>query len=314
MPNLLIVCPVTDVMRARLDPRFACHDLRAMDDPEGWLAAHGAEIDYVLTDGHLGLKPAYFDRLPNLRAISSYGVGYDAIDTDLAIARGVVVAHTPDVLNAEVATTALMLYLDCFRNFRAQAAHAASGGWASNGSLPLARSADQRRIGILGLGRIGKAVVEKLQPFSPTILYTGRSKQDVPHKYVPSLVYLASQVEVLISIAPGGSATHHLINADVLSALGPNGTLINVGRGSVVDEEALISALASGQLGWAGLDVFEDEPNIPQALRDHPRVTVTPHIGSATIETRRAMGDLAIDNLLDHVDHGRPRTPVPECR
>jgi lactate dehydrogenase-like 2-hydroxyacid dehydrogenase len=191
--------------------------------------------------------------------------------------------------------------------------HAHSGKWAKTGNLPLSRSVDNRTIGILGLGRIGMEITRKLAPFNPTILYHTRTKRDVEFTYYDDLTAMARDADVLISIAPGGASTHHLINAEVLEALGPEGVLINVGRGSVVDEVALITALETGKLGAAGLDVFEDEPNVPAALRAMSNVVLTPHVGSATVETRDAMAQLAVDNLLQHSKDGTVISPVPEC-
>lgn len=312
MADLLVICPTTEEMRAQIADQFAPAYWRDLEDQDDWLHRHGAEVHYVLTDGHLGVPQALLNGLPNLRAISSYGVGYDAIDTDATTARGVPVSHTPNVLNDEVATTALMLFIATWRNLEAELSHARSGAWAKEGNLPLSRAADGQTVGILGLGRIGKALADKLQPFGTTVLYHGRSKQDVPYEFFPDLVEMAKVCDTLISIAPGGAATHHLINADVMTALGPDGCLINVGRGSVVDEVALIDALESGRLGRAGLDVFEDEPRIPEALRAMPNVLMTPHIGSATVETRRAMGELSIQNLIQHKSGNGLVTPVPE--
>ncbi|MEM6760270.1 MAG: 2-hydroxyacid dehydrogenase [Pseudomonadota bacterium] len=311
MPDTLIICPTTDRMDARLRDGFDPIFLRDLDDPVAWLAAHGAGIHYVLTDGHLGVPADILVALPALALISSYGVGYDAIDTGAATERGIPVTHTPGVLDAEVATSALLLCLTCWRGFEGAMEHARSGRW-TNGSYRLTRSADNRRVGILGLGRIGKAFVRKLAPFDADILYHGRSKQDVPHRYYTALTDMARDCDTLVSFAPGGAATHHLINAEVMAALGPDGTLINVGRGSVVDEGALITALQTGTLGAAGLDVFEHEPHIPDALRALPNAVLSPHVGSATVETRRAMGDLAIDNLVAARDGAPLLTPVPE--
>lgn len=313
MTDLFTIAPLNDAMRAALATDFTVHHVDDMDDPIAWLAQNGAGIAYALTDGHYGIAPAYLAGLPDLKLVSSNGVGYDAIDTDAALARGVMVTHTPSVLDQEVATTALMLLIACYRNFPAEVAQATTGAWASNGNLPLARSVDNRKIGILGLGRIGQAIAAKLAPFNPEILYTGRTKKDVPFRFVPDLTAMAAEVDALICIAPGGAATQHLVNADVLNALGPDGILINVGRGSVVDETALITALQSGKLGGAGLDVFENEPHIPDALRAMPNVVLTPHIGSATVETRAAMAQLAIDNLRQHRKDGTVLTLVPEC-
>ena len=305
MPELLVLCPIPSSIRARLDDAFD------HISPAG-LSRHAAGIRYVLTDGGVGMPKALFQDLPNLTLISSIGVGYDAIDTDLATARGVPVCHTPNVLNEEVATTALMLFVACWRNLEAEMAQARSGAWARDGALPLSRSADRRTVGILGLGRIGKAVARKLAPFQPDIHYYGRTRQDVPFHYHASLTEMAQVCDTLISVLPGGAATDRVIDAEVLEALGPDGHLINVGRGSTVDEAALIAALEAGRLGGAALDVFADEPRIPEALRALPNVILTPHIGSATVETRQAMGDLAIDNLLAHRD-GKPLlSPVPE--
>jgi lactate dehydrogenase-like 2-hydroxyacid dehydrogenase len=253
------------------------------------------------------------EALPNLKVVSCYGVGYDAIDTDACVARGIKLTHTPNVLNAEVANTTLMLFLTGMRNFRADEAHARSGGWESSGNASLSRSPDNRTIGILGLGRIGQEIADRLQVFNPTIVYHTRSKKDVPYKYYDNLVEMAGDCDVLICITPGGPSTNKIVNADVLHALGSEGMLINVSRGSVVDEDALIAALSDGSLGWAGLDVFEKEPKIPAALKALQNVDLLPHVGSGTIETRAAMGALTVDNLLQYLDNGTVKTPVPEC-
>lgn len=311
-PELLVLCSTTDHMRSRLSEAFAFANLRDQADELAWLSDHGASIRYVLTDGHIGVPADILERLPNLVLISSNGVGYDGIDTDAASRRGIPVCHTPNVLNEEVATTALLLFLACWRNFEAEMANARSGRWGTEGALDLSRTADNRTIGILGLGRIGKALARKLAPFNPDLHYCGRSKQDVPYRYHASLVEMAEACDTVISVAPGGPETQHLVNAEVIEAIGPEGVLINVGRGSVVDERALIRALQAEQLRGAGLDVFEDEPRIPDALRELPNVVLTPHVGSATVETRRAMGDLAIDNLIAHKAGEPLLSPVPE--
>ena len=312
MTDLFTIAPLTPALRAKLAD-FTIHHVDDMDDPVAWLKENGSGIHYALTDGHYGIKPEYLAGLPDLKVVSSNGVGYDAIDTDAAVARKVIVTHTPSVLNAEVATTALMLLIACYRNFRDEVDQATSGQWAKSGNLPLARSVDNRTIGILGLGRIGMEIARKLAPFDPKILYHTRTKRDVDFTYYDDLTAMARDAEVLISIAPGGASTHHLVNSDVMEALGPNGVLINVGRGSVVDEVALIAALEGGKLGAAGLDVFENEPHIPEALRNMSNVVLTPHIGSATVETRDAMAQLAVDNLLQHIKDGTVISPVPEC-
>ncbi len=305
MPDLLQIGAITEDMRLRLSERFTIHQMGDDYAPEA--------ITHIVTNGHDGVPEPVLAACTNAKVAASYGVGYDAIDTDACVARGMLVTHTPDVLNQEVASTALMLMLTSYRNFLSDEAHARSGAWERDGNAPLSRSADGRRVGILGLGRIGQAIADKLKAFDAEIHYHTRSPKDVPYTYHANLVDMAAAVEVIICITPGGAATRHLVNTDVLNALGPDGLLINVSRGSVVDESALVSALQDGRLGFAALDVFEEEPKIPDALKTMSNVVLLPHVGSATHETRAAMGNLVVDNLLSHLDTGRVVTPVPEC-
>ena len=300
MAELLLIGDVTDTMRVRLAAKFTIHELADMTDPLAWLKEHGAKIQYVSTNGHDGIRPEYVEAMPDLKLISCYGVGYDAIDTAQAVSRGIWVTHTPNVLNAEVATTALMLMLACYRNLLADDAYVRSGKWQTDGNAPLTRTADNRTVGIVGLGRIGQAIADKLAPFNAKILYHARNEKSVDYTYYSDLTAMARDSEVLICITPGGPSTHKLVNADVIKALGPEGILINVSRGSVVDEAALIAALQEQRLGAAGLDVFEHEPKVPTALRALSNVVLLPHVGSATHETRAAMGALTVDNLLQH--------------
>ena len=314
MPDpLLVICPVTEAMKSRLGPHFVLHYLNDISDIDAWGREHPSARQ-ILTDGHYGVSADVMAALPNLSMISCYGVGYDNIDTAACNARGVVATHTPDVLNAEVATSAIMLLMACYRELLRDQHWAKTGLWAREGNAPLSRSLDNRTIGILGMGRIGQEIARKLAPWSPEILYHTRSPKDVPFEHVPDLVDMARRVEAMIVITPGGAATRHLVNREVIDALGAQGTLINVARGSVVDEAALIDALSDGRLGWAGLDVFEDEPRIPARLCKMKNVVLTPHIGSATVECRAAMGNLAIDNLLQFQKDGTVKTPVPECQ
>lgn len=306
MPDLLLIGGATDTMIKRMAEKFTIHKLADGNYPAD-------KITHICTNGHDGVKPEIMEGLPNLKLISCYGVGYDAIDTAAAVKRGIIVTHTPNVLNAEVATTAVLLMLACYRELLRDDAHVRSGKWEANGAAPLTRSADNQTIGILGLGRIGQAIADKLAPWNPTIVYHTRTKKDVAYQYYDDLTAMAADCDVLICITPGGPATNKIVNADVLEALGPEGTLINVSRGSVVDEEALITALQTGKLGWAGLDVFEKEPHVPQALRNLRNTVLLPHVGSATHETRAAMGALTVDNLLQHLNDGTVISPVPEC-
>ena len=303
MSDLLLLTNVTDDMRKQLAQVFTIH--KADDYP-------AEKITHVLTSGSVGIPRATMETLPNLKAISNYGVGYDAIDIDAAIAQGVMVSHTPDVLNSDVATTAVMLMLMCYREALRDDAWARSGDWEALGAAPLTRSPDNQTIGILGLGRIGQAIADKLAPWNPTIVYPSRNEKDVAYTYYRDVVEMAADCDVLICVTPGGAGTKGIVNADVLAALGPQGTLVNVSRGSVVDEAALIEALETGKLGWAGLDVFETEPAIPQALKNLSNTVLLPHVGSATVETRLAMGQLAVDNIIQHQHDGTMLTKVPE--
>lgn len=310
MPDLLQIGGISDQMRARLSERFEIHVLS--DLPDNWLAENGGKITHIATNGHDGVAADIMSACPNLQMIGCYGVGYDAIDAEACAARGVPVSHTPDVLNAEVASTALMLMLALYRELLRDDAYVRAGRWVSEGNAPLTRSADGRRVGILGMGRIGQEIARKLAVFDAEIHYHSRTPKDVPFTYHADLTEMAKAVEVLIVITPGGAATRHLVNADVLNALGPEGMLINVARGSVVDEAALVSALQEGRLGSAGLDVFDAEPNVPEALFAMPNVVLLPHVGSATVETRAAMGALVVDNIISHLDSGKLVSSVPE--
>lgn len=306
MPDLLQIGGITDVMRQRLEAAFTIHKFADGNYPK-------QSITHVATNGHDGVPADVLASLPNLKMISCYGVGYDAIDVQAARSRGIMVTHTPNVLNAEVATTAVMLMMACYRELLRDDAWVRSGDWEAEGNAPLTRSVDNQTVGILGLGRIGQAIADKLAPFATTVVYHSRSRKDVDYTYYANLTDMARDVDCLICITPGGAATNKLVNREVIEALGPQGTLINVSRGSVVDEAALIDALGNGKLGWAGLDVFEAEPKVPQALREMSNVVLLPHVGSATVETRAAMGALTVDNLLQHLEHGTVQTPVPEC-
>lgn len=308
MTDLLLIGDATDVMLSRMEAVFTIHRLGEAD-----LGQVGPSIEYIATNGHHGVPADVMDACPNLKMVSCYGVGYDAIDTGACVARNIMVTHTPDVLNKEVASTAILLMLACFRNFRHDENWARSGLWEEKGNAPLSRSADGRKVGILGLGRIGQAIADKLSVFDAEIVYHTRTPKQVDYTYYDDLVKMAEDVDVLICITPGGPSTNKIVNRAVMDALGPSGTLINVARGSVVDEEALVQALADGSLGFAGLDVFEAEPKIPGPLKVMPNVVLLPHVGSATVETRAAMGALTVDNLLQFHADGSVKTPVPEC-
>lgn len=313
-PDLLLIGPATQRMRDAMTAEFTIHELFEMDDQQGFLAEHGASIMAVATDGHYGVQPDVVAHLPNVKVISCYGVGYDNINAKGCAAKGIVVTHTPNVLNAEVANTAILLWLATSRRLVRDDRYIRDGRWAKEGATSLTRSVENRKVGILGLGRIGEEIARRLSIFSPEISYHSRNeKPGVAFKYYASLLDMARNIDTLICITPGGTATRHLVNRDVLEALGPESTLINVGRGTVVDEAEMVKALQDGRLGNAGLDVFEAEPHIPAELYGMDNVTLLPHVGSATVQTRQAMGDLVTDNFSRFLRDGTVISPVPEC-
>ena len=254
------------------------------------------------------------DALPNLQIIGNFGVGYDAVDAKHAATRNVMVTNTPDVLTDEVADTTIGLLIDTVRELSKSQAFLRAGDWVKEGRYPLSKlSLRGRKVGIFGLGRIGKAVARRIEAFGLPIAYHNRRQaSDVRYDYYPSLKELAKAVDTLILVAPGGAETARAVNAEVLEALGADGVLINVGRGSLVDEDALVAALNNGTIAAAGLDVFANEPHVSQGLLDAPNTVLLPHIASASQKTRQAMADLVIDNLIAWFDTGSALTPVPE--
>ena len=312
-PILLQIGNVTQRMKNRFDELFDVHVWFDQQDLDAFVADQGSGVLAIVTDGHWGVPDQLLARLPNLKVVSSYGVGYDAIDADDAAARGILVSHTPNVLNDEVADTAIMLWLATSRRLIQADKWARSGQWERKGAFPLTRSVQKRQVGILGMGRIGETIAKRAIGFDATIHYHSRTPKDVNFIYHSTVNDLAAAVDVLFVITPGGTATTHLVNTDVINALGPQGILINVARGSVVDETALIAALQEGRLGSAALDVFEHEPTIPDALKTMENVVLAPYIGSASVETCQAMGDLTFDNLERYVLDQTVVTPVPEC-
>lgn len=260
------------------------------------------------------VEPAFLEALPALEIVASFGVGYENIDARHAASRGVVVTHTPDVLTEEVADTAVALLLNAVRGFPAAERWLRQGRWPIEESYPLSPlSLRGRRVGIFGMGRIGLAVARRLEAFGLPIAYHNRRHlPDLGYDYHPTLLGLAKEVDTLVSIAPGGAETRHAVDAAVLRALGPQGVFVNIGRGSTVDQQALVEALRDGTIAAAGLDVFEDEPHVPDDLLALDNATLLPHVGSASVATRIAMADLVADNLIAWFGEGRALTPVPE--
>ena len=312
-PDVLAVARLPPFLMQPLQAAYAVHERLHETEPEAF-AAVAPRIRAIVASGESVVGAGLIAQLPALEIISVMGVGYDGIDVAAAKARGVVVTHTPGVLNDDVADLAIALMLAWARQVARADRFVRAGQWPA-GPLPFGHKVSGARLGIVGMGRIGKAIAQRAAAFGMHIAYTARSaKADVPHRFLPTAAALAAQSDFLVVITPGGAGTRKLIDAQVLAALGPQGCLVNVARGSVVDETALIAALQAGTIAGAALDVFENEPNVPQALREMDNVVLTPHIGSATAQTRRAMADLAFDNLNAQLTGQALLTPVPECR
>ncbi len=264
--------------------------------------------------GHTRIDGPFVELFPRLEIVSSFGVGYDHIDAALLARRGIVVTHTPDVLTGEVADLALGLLIATVRQLPQVDRYLREGKWLK-GAYPLTTTLRGRKVGILGLGRIGKAIARRLEACELEIEYHGRNPQPgVNYRYHPTLLGLAQSCDVLMVVASGGAETRHIVNKDVLEALGPDGIVINVGRGTVIDEPALIAALRERRILSAGLDVFEDEPRVPAELIAMEHVVLLPHVGSASVHTRNAMGQLVVDNLVSWFGGKGAITPVPECQ
>jgi lactate dehydrogenase-like 2-hydroxyacid dehydrogenase len=309
--DVLVWGPMHASLTEGLNRDFTVHNRWEIKDLDAWAATHGDKVRGIITSGVYGADNALLDRLPNLEVISSFGVGYDAVDADYLAKRGIKLSNTPDVLNNAVAETALALMLCVSRKISEAERFVRAGKWAT-GKFPLGNDLSGKTCGIVGLGKIGKTIAKRAAAFDMNIAYfrRGQAYSDVSYTHYADLQELAKASDYLIVIVPGGPDTQHLINRDVLKALGAKSYLINVARGSVVDEQALVASLLEKEIAGAGLDVFEDEPNVPAELLTLDSVVLTPHIGSGTFETRQAMADLVFSNISSYFDNGTLVTPV----
>ena len=292
-------------VQTELVKSFKCHKLYAASDRDSFLAEQAPRVRGLATFGKWGADKSLIDKLPKLEIIANMGVGVDAIDLGEAKRRGIIVTNTPDVLNDCVAETAMSLVLNVLHRFPQNEAYLRSGYWGTRGGPPLAAEAKGKTLGILGLGRIGEKVATLAKAFGMTIRYHNRSRKSVAHPYDASAEALAEHSDVLLVATPGGKQTSKLVGASVLDALGPGGYLINISRGSVIDEPVLIRYLKEQRIAGAGLDVFEDEPNVNPEFFALQNAVIYPHVGSATHETRLAMGMLQVENLRAHFS-GKP--------
>jgi lactate dehydrogenase-like 2-hydroxyacid dehydrogenase len=311
-PEILVLGSVwSPEVRERITQAFECHFLPTVPVAgEPGFDAIAGRIRAVLTTGTVGVTPQLVASLPALEIVSVHGVGVDAVPLALLAQQGIHVTNTPDVLTDDVADFAVTLLLSAVRRLPLLDRYVRAGKWPAKAPLTQARSLRGKVAGIVGFGRIGQAVAQRLQGFGMQIRYYQRSAGPQPELRSQSLLALARESDMLVLCMPGGADTQRMIGVDVIEALGPEGTLVNIARGSVVDEQALVAALQDGRLGAAGLDVFEHEPEVPALLLGMDNVVLTPHVGSFTVEARRAMGRLAVDNLLAHFKGEPLPTPV----
>jgi len=295
-------------------PALKLHRLWAAADHDAFVSSIAPNVRAIAsTGGHGPVDGVLMSKFPKLEIVSSFGVGYDHVDAKWAGAHGIVVTNTPDVLTEEVADTALGLLLCTVRHLPQAERYLRAGKWPVEGDYPLTQSVRDRTVGIVGLGRIGKAIARRLDAMKvPAVYHSRRPQADVPYRHYPSLIEMARDTDVLMVITPGGAATRNLVDAKVLAALGANGILINMARGSVVDQAALIEALQKKTILSAGLDVFVSEPQVPAELIAMDHIVLFPHVGSGSIHTRRAMDQLVVDNIVSWAAGKGPLTPVAE--
>ena len=311
--DLLQTGPIPPFIEPQFDEHFTVHKLHKAPDPDSFLKEVAPRIRGIATFGAIPIDAAFMQKMPKLEIVANMGVGYDSVDAKWAGEHGIVVTNTPGVLDDEVADTTIALLLNTLRQLPQSERYLRAGKWPEKGFPLTVSTLRNRTIGIIGMGRIGQAIAKRLEAFGRPIVYHSRNPAaGVSYRHYPDLVAMARDVDTLIAIVPGGPSTKNMINREVLEALGPEGVLINVARGSVCDEAALIEALRSKKILSAGLDVFADEPRVPKELIEMDHVVLFPHVASASIETRRAMGQLVVDNLRAWAAGKPPITPVPE--
>lgn len=307
--NLLIMSQMPEFLISLFDETYNTHKFWLSDDKKEFLSKIKNEVDAIAVMGGTIISPDLMKSMPKLKIIGCYGVGYDAIDVDFAQANGIKVTNTPEVLNDEVADTAISLMLAVYKKIIDAEKFARNNLWI-NGEFPLSRKFSGTKLGIVGMGRIGKSIAKRAEGFDCKISYHSRNKKDVAYKYFDNIEKLAEEVDTLCVITPGGKETEKLVSLEVLKSLGKKGVIINVARGSVIDQEAMIHCLKENLIAGAGLDVYNNEPNIPKELIELNNTVLLPHIGSATIETRRAMGQLVFDNVAAYFAGKELITPV----
>ncbi|HTC01823.1 MAG TPA: 2-hydroxyacid dehydrogenase [Xanthobacteraceae bacterium] len=312
-PEMMLIGPLKPVVVKGLDAICTVHKIAAAKDPDAFIVDHSHVRAIACSDTACKIPGDLMARFPKLELVSSFGVGYDHMDVKWAAAHNVILTNTPDVLTEEVADTALGLLLCTVREFPQAERYLRAGKWLER-NYPLTKATLRNRtVGMVGMGAIGQAIARRLAAFGvPVVYHTRKPRRDVNYLHCPSLIEMARAVDILMVIVPGGAGTANLINAEVLDALGPDGILINMARGSVVDEPALIKALQDKRIMTAGLDVFAKEPDVPQELIAMDNVVLFPHLGSASVYTREKMDQLVVDNIAAWAAGKPPLTPVAE--
>lgn len=310
LTEVVLLSPQYEPTQEALESAHQCVRLWEQDDPKAALNAMADRIEVVVTHSGIGIDRATVEALPKLKLVANFGVGIDTIDLAACTEHGVTVCNTPDVLTEEVADMALGLMLASIRQIPQGDRYIREGHWHKD-NMALTQTVQGRRVGVVGMGRIGRAIAKRCEAFNTEIGYYGpRQKSDTSYQYFDDVTKLADWATVLIAACPGGPETVKIVSAQALKALGPEGVFVNIARGSVVDQDALVALLASGELASAGLDVFNDEPNVPQALIEMPQVVLQPHQGSASVTTRMAMGQLVVDNIAAYFARRPLVTPV----
>jgi len=309
-PEIIVTGRLLPRTQEVLDRIFTCHKLYEAADHPAFLRQHAQQVRALATFGASGADAALMDQLPKLEIISNFGVGVDAIDLAAAAMRRIIVTNTPEVLTDCVADTAMALVLVTLRRLPQSENYLRAGQWGTRGAYPLTTSLGGKTLGVLGLGRIGEAIAKRAEAFGMKLRYHNRSRKNLAWPYEPDVVSLAKNSDVLLVAAPGGPQTQRIVNAAVLDALGPQGFVVNIARGSLIDEPALLRYLREGRIAGAGLDVFDNEPKIDPAWFSLDNAVLLPHVGSATEETRTAMGALQVENLQLHFAGKPVKTPV----
>ncbi len=308
--QIVQIASLGDDVDAELARRYRVLPLWNEADLEN-MVAPARDASVLITSVRRGLRSSLIDKLPNLGAVCSWGVGYETLDVSAARERGIVLSNTPHVLDNCVADLAWALMFSTARRTSVGDRYVKGGQWTEIGAFPLSTRVWGKRLGVVGLGRIGMAIARRAMGFDMEVRYHNRSERpEVQYQYEPSLLALAEWADFLVLACPGGPETRHIVNRDVLKALGSTGILVNIARGTVVDESAMVEALASGELGGAGLDVVANEPHVPPELFTMDNVSLMPHVGSATLETRSDMARLVMQNAESFLEHGRLLTPI----